>query len=245
MRIFFVFPVTLYTILLVQVSFLCTGYRLYCIRNHTEGAGKIYNNHYNYNNAFAIFKPYMERTMKLLVPFAEGFEEIEGVTIVDVLRRADISITTVHLGKNPVTGSHGIAVTADCFIEDVDANDFDGIVLPGGMPGSENLRNSSAVLSIIRRIHDGSGYIGALCAAPLVLGHAGILTGKRATCYPGFEDELRGAEITGDPITVDGNIITGRGPGCAITFALEITGIMKGNDVKMSLKETMQVYWDL
>lgn len=183
--------------------------------------------------------------MKLLVPLAEGFEEIEGVTIVDVLRRAGISVITAHLGKNPVTGSHGIAVTADSFIGDISAGDVSGIILPGGMPGSENLRNSSAVISIIHTVNDRGGYVCALCAAPLVLGHAGVLAGKRATCYPGYEEELTGAVITGDPVTVDGNIITGRGPGCAIPFALEITGILKGNDVSKSLKESMQVYWEI
>lgn len=183
--------------------------------------------------------------MKLLVPFAEGFEEIEGVTIVDVLRRAGIAVTSAHLGKNPVTGSHGISVTADSWIEDIDADDYGGIILPGGMPGSENLRNSKTVLSVINMINNRGGYIGAICAAPLVLGHAGILSGKRATCFPGFEEELKGAEITGDPVTVDGNIITGRGPGCAIPFALEIAAMVKSADVKNRLKDTMQVYWDL
>lgn len=181
--------------------------------------------------------------MKILVPLAQGFEEIEAVTIIDVLRRADLDVTTAHVGGNPVCGSHNIKVTADTNISAIKADDFGCIVLPGGMPGSTNLKNSSAVISLLKNIYSGGGYIAAICAAPIVLGHAGLLHGKKATCYPGNESQLTGATIVNEPVVIDGKIITGKGPGCAIPFALELVGILKNHDKKIKLKNAMQVYW--
>jgi 4-methyl-5(b-hydroxyethyl)-thiazole monophosphate biosynthesis len=183
--------------------------------------------------------------MKILVPLAEGFEEIEAVSIIDVLRRANIGVVSAHLGKNPVTGSHGIPVTADTDIAGVKDDDFTGIVLPGGMPGSTNLKESDSVINLVSALHGRGSLVGAICAAPIALGLAGILKGKKATCFPGYETELTGARVLAWPVVIDGNIITAKGAGCAIPFALEIVGILKDRNMKDSLKNTMQVYWEL
>jgi 4-methyl-5(b-hydroxyethyl)-thiazole monophosphate biosynthesis len=181
--------------------------------------------------------------MKVLVPLAQGFEEIEAVAIIDVLRRASIAVTTVHLSGTPVTGSHNIVIDADTGINTVNVEEFSCIVLPGGMPGSENLKNNSAVISLIQKIHSSGGIIAAICAAPLVLGHAGLLKNKNATCFPGFEATMKGAQCRNEPVVVDGNIVTGRGPGSAIPFALKLVELMKDKKTADNLKEGMQVYW--
>jgi 4-methyl-5(b-hydroxyethyl)-thiazole monophosphate biosynthesis len=181
--------------------------------------------------------------MKVIVPLAEGYEEIEAVTIVDVLRRAGAQVTTVHLKANPVTGSHSIRITADASIDSAAVGDYDCIALPGGMPGSENLKNDPRVLDLVRELAAAGKITAALCAAPMVLGAAGVLQGKRATCYPGFEDFMTGARHVGDPVVRDGAIITARGPGCAIPFALELVSALGARDAAENLKESMQVYW--
>ena len=181
--------------------------------------------------------------MRVIVPLAEGFEEIEAVTIVDVLRRAEIQVTTAHLKKNPVTGSHAITVTADKNIDDIKASDFDCIVLPGGMPGSSNLKEDERIIGLIREFSAAGKITAALCAAPQVLGHAGVLKGKRATCFPGFEGQMIEAEYLPEPVVRDGKVITGKGPGCAIPFALELVASLAGKEKAARLKESMQVYW--
>lgn len=182
--------------------------------------------------------------MRVLVPLAEGFEEIEAITIIDILRRASIDVTTIHPGKqNPVTGSHNIPVKADKHLKEIDIVDYNILVLPGGMPGSENLKNDDKIISFIKHIYSRGGYIAALCAAPIALERAEIIFGKKITCFPGFEKHIRDIDYTGEPVSVDGKIITGKGPGCAIPFTLEIVRILKGDDAMTELKETMQVYW--
>ena len=181
--------------------------------------------------------------MRVLIPLADGFEEIEAITIIDVLRRAEIDVTTIFLKTNPVVGSHKIQVVADKSIDDVQTSDFDVIVLPGGMPGSSNLKANDHIIEMIKEIHSSEGYISAICAAPIVLGHAGVLDGKKVTCYPGFEDQLGSADYIGDPVMVDGKIITGKGPGCAIPFALKLVEIIKNKDLSTQLKNGLQVYW--
>jgi 4-methyl-5(b-hydroxyethyl)-thiazole monophosphate biosynthesis len=181
--------------------------------------------------------------MRVIVPLAEGFEEIEAITIVDMLRRAEIQVTIAYLKKNPVTGSHSITVTADKNIDDVRASDFDCIVLPGGMPGSQNLKEDERIIGLVREFSAAGKITAALCAAPQVLGHAGVLKGKQATCFPGFESQMTGAEHIPEPVVRDGNIITGKGPGCAIPFALELVASLAGKEKADRLKESMQVYW--
>lgn len=181
--------------------------------------------------------------MSVIVPLADGFEEIEAVTIIDVLRRAGIGVTSVFLKKNPVIGSHAIAVTADKSIDGIRSSDFDSIVLPGGMPGSSNLKEDARVVGLVREFAGSGKITAALCAAPQVLGHAGVLEGKRATCFPGFEDQMTGAIAVPDPVVRDGSVITGRGPGCAIPFALELVAALVGAGEARKLSENMQVYW--
>jgi protein deglycase len=181
--------------------------------------------------------------MRVIVPLAEGFEEIEAVTIIDVLRRAGIDVTTAFLEKKQVTGSHSIRITADKDIDGVRASDFDCIALPGGMPGSANLRDDPRVVRLVRENAGAGKLTAALCAAPLVLGFAGVLEGKRATCYPGFEGQMTGAVHVPEPVVRDGNFITGKGPGCAIPFALELVAALAGKDRALAIRENMQVYW--
>lgn len=165
---------------------------------------------------------------KIIVFLAEGFEEIEAISIIDILRRAQISVTTVSVGKDKmVKGAHSIVVEADKLFDEVDFTSYDMVVLPGGMPGAKNLQDHAGVKEQLK-IFAEKKQIGAICAAPMVLGSMGLLKGKRATCYPGFEPELIGANVTNEPVTVDGNIITGRGPAFAINFTLQLVETLAG-----------------
>ncbi len=162
---------------------------------------------------------------------AEGFEEIEAIATIDVLRRGEVDITTVSVSKDlKVTGAHGIPVHADKLFEDVDFSDAEMLILPGGMPGASNLNAHNALKELISHHAEKGGLLAAICAAPLVFGGLGILEGKKATCYPGFESQLTGAKITNEPVVQDGNIITGKGPGFAVNFGLKIVTELKGKE---------------
>jgi len=175
--------------------------------------------------------------MPLLVPLAEGFEEIEAIAVIDILRRGGVEVVTASTGKNPVTGSHGIPVTADRIL-DISAK-YSAIVLPGGAQGTQNLKNDRRILDLVRIISNNSGLTAAICAAPSVLAEAGIMKGKRFTCYPGYEDEIcgHGGIHTGSPVEKDGHVITGKGAGCAIQFALRVLEELKGAEVAAGIKE--------
>jgi 4-methyl-5(b-hydroxyethyl)-thiazole monophosphate biosynthesis len=175
------------------------------------------------------------------VLFAEGFEEIEAITIVDVLRRAEVDVTTVGVGGTEIRGSHGVTVAADIELEAAAGRDWEMVILPGGMPGSTNLRDDPGVQALIGAQCERGRRIGAICAAPIALGAAGILEGKRATSYPGFEDQLRGARYSEERVVRDGPIITSRGPGTAMEFALEIVSDLKGRKVADQLRKGMLV----
>ena len=181
--------------------------------------------------------------MKIAVPLAEGFEEIEAVTIVDVLRRAGLDVVTAAVGKNPVTGSHAIPVMADADLSDLDPADFSSIVLPGGMPGTKNLRESRDVLDFVRAVYSRGGLAAAVCAAPTVLYQAGILKGKRVTVFPDYAASMPDAVVTGEPVTVDGHCITGRGAGPAIDFSLAVVRELKGAETAQKIRSALQVYW--
>lgn len=158
-----------------------------------------------------------------LIFLATGFEEIEGLMVVDLLRRAKLDIQTVSItGDIMVTGSHSITVKADTLIENVDFSKADALVLPGGMPGTRNLQAHSLLNEELKKANEAGKLLCAICAAPLVLGTNHILEDKKACCYPGFEDELLGAITNENPVTHDGNTITSRGLGTAIAFAAEI-----------------------
>jgi 4-methyl-5(b-hydroxyethyl)-thiazole monophosphate biosynthesis len=164
--------------------------------------------------------------MRVLVPLAEGFEETEAITTIDILRRAGIDTVTAALKNNPVTGSHKISVLADKLLDENE--EFNAIALPGGMPGSSNLRNDNRIIKVVKKINASGGLTAALCAAPIVLAKAGILKGKKYTCYPGFENEITEGIFTNKNVVIDGAIITGKGAGHAVSFALAIVAFLKG-----------------
>lgn len=160
---------------------------------------------------------------KIGIFMADGCEEIEGLTVVDIVRRAKMEIVMISItGKREVTSSHQVTFLTDALAAEVDYDTLDGIVLPGGMPGTLNLQADETVSKVIRQFAAEGRLVCAICAAPSVLGAAGILEGKWATCHPGFEEKLTGARVEEKEVVVDGNVITSRGMGTAIPFALEI-----------------------
>ena len=178
---------------------------------------------------------------KIYVFLADGFEEIEALAPVDILRRGQQEVITLSVtGALWVESSHGITIKADLLFEEASLDDADMLLLPGGMPGSRNLNMHEGVRQALIA-HDGrGGLIGAICAAPMVLGSVGLLEGRRATCSPGFEVYLTGAEYTGDLFTVDGNIITGEGPAATLPYAYHILSMFVSNDEVRTLQRKMQ-----
>lgn len=167
------------------------------------------------------------------VHLAEGFEEVEALTCVDVLRRADIKVQTVSItGERTVMGTHGIPVVADVLYEEADYSTCEMIVLPGGLPGADNLQAHEGLAKHICSFAKDAAdkKLAAICAAPQVFGACGVLEGKKATIYPGMEDYLKGGQPTGKNVTVDGNIITGMGPAIAMEFALALVKELKGKE---------------
>ncbi len=158
---------------------------------------------------------------------AEGFEEIEALTPLDMLRRADVSVETVGVGSKTVQGAHGVGVIADRTEDQVDFRAMDGIILPGGMPGTKNLEASPLVQKAIDHCMKNDLLVAAICAAPSILGHKGLLKGKHATCFPGFEQDCAGAVIEQTAVVSHGNIITAKGAGCALAFGKAIVARIK------------------
>ena len=171
---------------------------------------------------------------------ADGFEIIEALAPVDMLTRAKIDVKTVGVTGELVEASCGVKVKADMSIDDFDFYDVEAIVLPGGMPGTLNLENCPAVQKAIDNAVSIGALICAICAAPSVLGHKGLLNGKEATCFPGFEDALEGAEISDKYVVRDGNYITARGAGVCIEFGLEIVRALKGEALADNIKKSIQ-----
>ncbi len=174
---------------------------------------------------------------KALVFLATGFEEIEAVTIVDVLRRANIKVTTAGLTPNPIQGAHKMKIIPDKSVDEVVTNEFDVVICPGGSPGYLNLRKDSRVIQIIKTAYNKNKLVGAICAAPTVLSDAGILEHKNCTIYPGMENELitGGGKPKSDNVVVDGNIITSKGPATALEFALKLVEVLAGKQVADSV----------
>ena len=170
---------------------------------------------------------------RVLVPLAEGFEEIEAVTVVDLLRRANIEVRTAALAGRRVTGSHGITLEADLGLDGVRAADYDMIVLPGGMPGADHLKRDARVVRLLQEFASTGRYAAAICAAPGVLAHAGLLDGREATSFPGFlgKDSAPGIRLNDAPVVIDGKVVTSRGPGTAIDFALALIALLEGQAV--------------
>lgn len=174
--------------------------------------------------------------------FADGFEEIEAFTSVDVMRRAGLNVEMVSVTPDEiVTGAHEVPVLCDKNIANCDFCDADLLLLPGGMPGAATLEKCPELRKQVQRFVEEDKPIAAICAAPMILGKMGFLKGKKATCYPGFEQYLEGAECTGAPVEKDGNIITGKGPGAAMEFALAVVERLLGKEKVEELKEAMCV----
>lgn len=160
---------------------------------------------------------------------ADGFEEIEGLTVVDILRRAGVQTDMVSVtGSKTVCGAHQIRVQADYLFEELDGKEMEMLVLPGGMPGTIHLKEHEGLQALLRNADQAGRYLAAICAAPSVLGEMGILKGRRACCYPSFEEKLKGAEVVYDAVCVDGHIITSRGMGTAAAFALKLAALLCG-----------------
>ncbi len=173
---------------------------------------------------------------KTAIFLADGFEEIEALTVVDLLRRAGIEITTASImGRKSVEGSHKITVEADALLEDLDFDSYDMLILPGGMPGTTNLDNCAPLKAKIQEFADAGKRLSAICAAPTVFGGMGLLKGKRATCYPGREPDLLGADVQTTEVVKDGNFITSRGMGTAIPFGLAIIEEFQGKDAAVDM----------
>lgn len=172
---------------------------------------------------------------------ANGFEEVEALAPVDILRRGGMDVKTVSItGDNFVETSHGITIKTDLKFEDItDFGDVDAMLLPGGLPGATNLNKHSGLRAALLAQYERGKYVAAICAAPLVLGSIGILKGKRATCYPGFEKRMTGATYTEEMVTIDGNIITGKGPGASLAFGYAILGQFVGGEAVRQLQQQM------
>ncbi len=178
---------------------------------------------------------------KVYIFLADGYEEIEGLTVVDLLRRANIEIIMVSLtGDIYVTGSHAITTKADMLFDDVNFTDADMLVLPGGLPGTNHLKAHEGLDLLLREFHAKGKKLAAICAAPSVLGTKGLLKGKNATCYPGHEDSLFGANIINNGVVEDGNIVTSKGLGTAIDFSLSLIKIIAGEAEAVKIARAIQ-----
>jgi 4-methyl-5(b-hydroxyethyl)-thiazole monophosphate biosynthesis len=184
----------------------------------------------------------MSGRKRVLVPLAEGFEEIEAVAIVDVLRRAEVEVVVAGLSGKRVLGAHGIALEADALLAEVDATTFDMLVLPGGMPGTTNLMADARVLAAVRELHARGRTTAAVCAAPRVLAAAGVLAGREVTSHPSVRGMLAPAEVRSGPRVVrSGTIVTSQGPGTSIEFALELVRELAGPERAQALAAGMLV----
>lgn len=173
------------------------------------------------------------------VVLADGFEEIEAIEPIDILKRCGIEVTTAGVKNRTVTGAHGIPVTADIMIDEVSAEDMDMLILPGG-PGHEILDASNEVHGLINEAVVRNAYIAAICAAPSIIGKKGLLQGKKATCFPGYERYLYGAEISGSKVEVAGKIVTAKGAGAAAEFGFALAGLLTDKEAADEVKRKMQ-----
>jgi protein deglycase len=176
----------------------------------------------------------------VLVPLAEGFEEIEAVTVIDILRRASIEVTTAGLDAEPVQASRGVVLIPDTSLDEALAKNYDMVVLPGGQPGTNNLKADPRIISLIQRMAGRGQYIAAICAAPSVLATAGLLNGKRATSFPGSLNDFPGVQQQAGAVVADGNLITSRGPGTAMDFALTLVERLAGQAKRAEVEAGLQ-----
>lgn len=179
---------------------------------------------------------------KVLIPLAEGCEELEAVTIADILHRANIAVVTAGLEKGPVKASHGTTIMPSATLEEaLKHDDYDMVVLPGGLPGADHLGNDARLAAFLTHMAASGRYVAAICAAPRILAKLGLLDGKTATAYPGFIDrgDFPKVRHTGAPVERDGKIITGRGPGTAMDFALALTEALAGEQVRATVEKAL------
>jgi 4-methyl-5(b-hydroxyethyl)-thiazole monophosphate biosynthesis len=176
---------------------------------------------------------------KVAVILADGFEEVEAIAIVDVLRRAEIDVVIAGLHQGPLTSARNVKVLPDTVVDSIRTEDFDMLVLPGGQPGSDNLNADGRVRELIRDFHKKGKLTGAICAAPYVLANAGILEGKHATSYPTYREKMGGAVYEEKAVVEDGNVLTSRGPGTALCFGLSIVRRLVGKEKAEQIKEGM------
>lgn len=174
---------------------------------------------------------------KVAVLFHDGFEEIEALSVVDVMRRGNVECTMVGMDKIEVTSSHQIKIKMDCIYNE-ELYNYDAVVIPGGIPGATNLRDDKRVIDLVKKFNDEGKVIGAICAGPIVLQAAKVIKDKVVTCYPGFEDDLVNAKYQEALVQVDANIVTGKGPAAALAFAYALLELL-GHDSE-SIKEGMQ-----
>ncbi len=179
--------------------------------------------------------------MKVYAFMADGTEETECLAVADVLVRGGVEVTLVSVSdKKEIVSSHGITVVCDAVIGGVDCSDADALFLPGGMPGTLNLEKSPIVTTCAEYCAKNDIYLAAICAAPSVLGHLGLLNGKEAICFPGFEGELKGATISEKPVCVDGKIVTAKGMGVAVQFGLTLAGLLTDKNVEKKIHDGIQ-----
>lgn len=177
----------------------------------------------------------------VLIPLAHGCEEMEAVIVMDILRRAGVDVVAASLTPGPVICSRGTRLLADALLDEVLQQPFDMLVLPGGMPGSEHLKNDARIQALLAQYAAEGRYIAAICAAPMALHAAGLLEGKRATSFPGVLDQLPGTHhYMEDAVVTDGNIVTSRGPGTAMSFALALVGLLCGEAKRQAVEEPLQ-----
>jgi 4-methyl-5(b-hydroxyethyl)-thiazole monophosphate biosynthesis len=175
----------------------------------------------------------------VLVPLAPGFEDLEATTIVDLLRRANIEVVTAGLHPGLVQGARGMRVQPDATLDEVLGRDFDMIALPGGMPGAEHLKNDPRIQVLLKKLAGAGKYTAAICAAPIALAEVGLLDGRRATSYPGFVDRMPipGVRYSTDAVVVDGKVVTSRGPGTAMDFALALIELLLDRTTRDKVEE--------
>jgi 4-methyl-5(b-hydroxyethyl)-thiazole monophosphate biosynthesis len=177
---------------------------------------------------------------RVLVPLAEGCEELEAVTIIDLLRRADIEVIAAGLDSGPVTASRGVRLLPDMTLDDALKLEYDMVALPGGLPGSDHLAADSRLTKLLRNMNESGRFIGAVCAAPKVLARSGILAGKQATAFPGVLQAEKHPDITGNAVTRDGRIITSRSAGTVMDFALAIIEALLGRQKRDSIEQSLE-----
>jgi 4-methyl-5(b-hydroxyethyl)-thiazole monophosphate biosynthesis len=178
----------------------------------------------------------------VLIPLAKGFEELEAVTLIDILRRANITVVTASLSDNTlVTARHGVRLVADTSLETVIYDDFDIIILPGGQPGTDTLNQDPHIHAVLKRLYQSGKAVAAICAAPMVLAHAGLLDGKVATCFPSvlMPAEWPNITLSTESVVIDGRVITSKGPGTALDFALSIVEYLKDSHTRNAVEASL------